>query len=104
MLEDIENVVSNCFTCKRTNRAKIYRHPAQALSILGLLERVGIDLVLGLRADNPDQFNGILVITEFLLLLINDCNKSVLSIELHQLIILTQMVNLSALIKRSWNR
>jgi hypothetical protein len=66
MLEDVENVVSNCFTCKRTNRAKIYHHPAQALPILGLLERVGIDLVLGLPADNPEQFNGILVITEYL--------------------------------------
>ncbi len=36
-----------------------------ALPILGLFERVGIDLVLGLPADNPEQFNGILVITEY---------------------------------------
>ena len=64
-MDDVKKVVSSCFTCKRTNRAKVY-HPAQALPILELFERVGMDLVLGLPADNPDQFNGILVITEYL--------------------------------------
>ena len=66
LLDDVKKVVSSCFTCKRTNKAKVYHHPAQALPILQLFERVGMDLVLGLPADNPNQFNGILVITEYL--------------------------------------
>ena len=64
--KDVEMVILKCMTCNRFNRAKTFHHPAKALQIVGLHDRIGIDLVLGLPDNNPQQYNGILVITEYL--------------------------------------
>ena len=63
---DIKNFVDKCLSCKRANRGKVYHHSAQALPITALFDRIGMDLVLGLPSDNVHNYNGILVLTEYL--------------------------------------
>ena len=58
MLHDVKTVINNCLSCKRVNRGKSFQHPAQALSIVGLFERIGIDLFLGLPSDKIEKFMG----------------------------------------------
>jgi hypothetical protein len=48
------------------NKGRLLHHPARSIKILELLERVAMDLVLGLPSDNPEKYVGILVITEYL--------------------------------------
>lgn len=65
MKDDIKAVIEQCWTCARFEKARTVEHPAQALQINSIFERVGIDLVLGLP--NTDEgYNGIVVITEYL--------------------------------------
>ena len=66
MSTDVSQNIKKCLPCQRMNHGRTYHHPAQALPIVGLFDRVGIDLVLGLPSDNPENFNGIVVITEYL--------------------------------------
>ena len=66
MDKDVTRVIKSCLSCNRINKGKIFHHPAQVLPIIGLFDRVGIDLVLGLPSDNEEKYNGILVITEYL--------------------------------------
>ena len=66
MALDVSKYINNCFSCKRMNREKIFHHPARPLQVIGLFERIGIDLIFGLPADNSERYVGILVITEYL--------------------------------------
>jgi len=64
MIKQIFDVISRCETCHRNDRARIVHHPALALDVSGIFDRVGLDLVLGLT--ETDSFKGILTICEFL--------------------------------------
>jgi len=64
MIKQIFDVISRCETCYRNDRARIVHHPALALDVSGIFDRVGLDLVLGLT--ETDGFKGILTICEFL--------------------------------------
>ena len=46
MFDDIQTIVKRCTTCIRHQKAIPKNHPAQALSIDGFGDRVGMDLVL----------------------------------------------------------
>jgi hypothetical protein len=65
MIKDIEKVVKRCKICHRNDRARIFHHPALALNITGIFDRVAIDLVLGLDTTR-EGYKGILTITEHL--------------------------------------
>ena len=65
MWVDCEFELKNCMTCLRYQKTPIQDHPALALPISGLFDRLGMDLILGLPKTDED-FVGILVITEYL--------------------------------------
>jgi hypothetical protein len=65
MIDDIERVLRQCSVCQRNDRAKIIHHPALALEVAGIFNRVVMDLVLGLETTD-EGFKGILTLTEFL--------------------------------------
>ena len=65
MIELIIQIIAACMVCQQFERARIYDHPAKALPILGLFDRVGIDLVFGLPL-TLEGFKGILLITDYL--------------------------------------
>lgn len=65
MIQDIERIIGNCDQCKRNQKSIVYNHPANALEITRIFDRVGIDLILGLP-ETEEGFNGIMVITEYL--------------------------------------
>lgn len=65
MRKDIEHIVSACSACLRHNKVSIQEHPAQAINPIGIFDRIGIDLVLGLPM-TEEGYIGILVITEYL--------------------------------------
>jgi len=65
MQNDVEQVINNCLPCKRHQDKRIMDHPAKALPITGMLDRVGMDLVFGLP-ETSSGYKGILVITEYL--------------------------------------
>ena len=65
MWHQVEIFIDSCLTCLRFKRTTILNHPALAIPINDVMERVGIDLVLGLPLTETG-FNGILVITEYL--------------------------------------
>jgi hypothetical protein len=63
MIKTAEEVVLYCTQCKRNEPDRINDHPARALAITGIFDRVGIDLVFGLP-ETQEGFKGIIVITE----------------------------------------
>ena len=65
MKQDVESVVRRCQQCKRHQEQTIQNHPAMALPITGIFDRIGMDLVFGLP-ETKDGYKGILVITEYL--------------------------------------
>ena len=65
MVHDVTRVLKQCLVCKRNTKLPSIEHPARALPVTGLFDRVGIDLVFGLPTTS-DGFVGILVITEYL--------------------------------------
>ena len=65
MMDDIYRVIRNFETCKRFEHSKVVNHPAKALPITGLFDRVGIDLIFGLQ-ETSEGYRGILIITEYL--------------------------------------
>jgi hypothetical protein len=65
MWDQVNLYVNNCLTCLRFKKGITYDHPALALPIHDVMERIGIDLVLGLPL-TEEGHNGILVITEYL--------------------------------------
>jgi hypothetical protein len=61
MIEFVIQIIAACMVCQQFERARIYDHPAKALPILGLFDRVGIDLVFGLPL-TLEGFKGILLL------------------------------------------
>jgi len=61
----VEVFIDSCLTCLRFKRSSVLNHPAIAIPINDVMERIGIDLVLGLPL-TESGYNGILVITEYL--------------------------------------
>ena len=65
MVKDIERVVKECQTCQRHQKQIASNHPAIALEVNGIFDRIGIDLVFGLPG-SEEGYKGLLVITEYL--------------------------------------
>ena len=65
MMNNIETLIRNCIQCLEHKRVVLKEHPAIALSIHRLMERIGIDLAFGLPITN-EGFNGVIVIIEYL--------------------------------------
>ena len=65
MVIDTTHVVKNCLTCQRHQKTKILEHPALALPVESIFDKVGIDLVVSLP-ETMEGYKGILVITEYL--------------------------------------
>ena len=61
MIEFVIQIIAACMVCQQFERARIYDHPAKALQILGLFDRVDIDLVFGLPL-TLEGFKGILLL------------------------------------------
>lgn len=65
MIKTVESVIKNCTDCKKNQLDNLFNHPASALPITGIFERIGIDLIFGLN-ETAEGYHGILVITEYL--------------------------------------
>ena len=65
MFEDVKNTIKRCLPCLRNKQLPSHEHPALALPITGLHQRVGVDLIQGLPVDSKG-YRYILVITEYL--------------------------------------
>ena len=63
--KDIERAINACAECQKFKITPTFSHPAQALNISGIFDRVGVDLVLGLPT-TEEGYNGIIVFTEYL--------------------------------------
>jgi len=63
--QQVELFIDSCLTCLRFKRATVYNHPALALKINDIMERIGMDLVLGLPL-TESGYNAILVVTDYL--------------------------------------
>ena len=64
MVDDVDKVLRKCNVCQRNDRATIVHHPALALEVNGIFDRV-VDLVFGFET-TVEGFKGILTITEYL--------------------------------------
>ena len=65
MKEDISKIIKFCQTCQLNQKAKVYDHPAKAIKIDELNERIHIDLVFGLP-QTEEGYNGIFLVVEAL--------------------------------------
>ena len=65
MIEDVTRIVKECLTCQRHQKIRPLNHPAKALEVDGVFDRVGIDLVFGLPP-TEEGFKGVVVFTEYL--------------------------------------
>ena len=65
MMKDIHTVIKRCLSCQRNQKIIPFNHPAKALEVEGIFDRIGIDLVFGLPV-TKEGYKGILVITEYL--------------------------------------
>lgn len=65
MIKDIEQSLSKCTECIKFNKEKVFNHPAIALEVDNIFDRIGMDLVLGLPKTSRGNV-GIMVITEYL--------------------------------------
>jgi hypothetical protein len=65
MMIQIITVLKQCETCARNKKESELNHPAIALKVTGLFDRVGIDLTFGLP-ESSEGYIGVMVITEAL--------------------------------------
>jgi hypothetical protein len=65
MSTTVGEVIKNCIDCIKNQKVRVWNHPAEALEVTGIFDRVGIDLVFGLK-ETSEGYHGILVITEYL--------------------------------------
>ncbi|CAF1107876.1 unnamed protein product, partial [Brachionus calyciflorus] len=63
MLDDLRKVIKQCLPCQRNNKMVVKYHPAIAIKVGNVFDRIQIDLVLGLM-ETPDGYIGILEIIE----------------------------------------
>jgi len=65
MPKQVVDFVSRCMVCNRNDRVAPINHPALALEVTGIFDKVGIDLAFGFPVTS-EGYKGILVMTEFL--------------------------------------
>jgi hypothetical protein len=65
MTATMERVIKSCGPSKANQLERVWNHPAKALPVTGIFDRIGMDLLLGLKETN-EGYIGILVITEYL--------------------------------------
>ena len=65
MYELVKQIIASCLICQKFERSRIYDHPARALPVTGLFDRVGMDLVFGFPI-TIDGFKGLLILTDYL--------------------------------------
>lgn len=65
MIKQCESVIKNCLTCLRFSKTPIIEHPALAIRVNDVFDRIGIDLVFGLP-ETEEGYKGIMVITEYI--------------------------------------
>jgi hypothetical protein len=65
MMKTIESQIRRCIECLKHKHVIVKEHPAIALAIHRLMERIGIDLAFGLP-ETDEGYHGVLVITEYL--------------------------------------
>lgn len=65
MRETCKKIHRNCLECLRNNKCKIINHPALAIPILGIFDKICLDLSFGFE-QTPEGYIGILVIIEYL--------------------------------------
>ena len=63
MKDQIAHVLRQCEVCARNEREATLNHPAIALRVGGIFDRVGIDLVFGLP-ETSENYTGVMVITD----------------------------------------
>jgi len=66
IVEDVKRFIKQCEVCLRHQKVRKLDHPAQVTNVTQLFEKIGMDLVFGLPVTEPENFKGILVITEYL--------------------------------------
>jgi hypothetical protein len=64
-MKTIDTIIRNCIECLKHKRVTINEHPAIAIPIHKIMERIGIDLAFGLPLA-VEGFHGVLVIIEYL--------------------------------------
>jgi hypothetical protein len=62
---DVETYISKCINCLRNKKFINLEHPARALKVTFIFERIGMDIVSGLPVTNS-KYSKILVIAEYL--------------------------------------
>ena len=65
MVQTITSFINKCDVCNRHQKVPVINHPALALPVTGLFDRIGIDLIGGLP-ETRDGHKYIMVITEYL--------------------------------------
>ena len=65
MIDTVTKAIATCIICQKYEKARIFDHPARALKITGLFDRVGIDLVFGFPLTS-EGYKGILLVTDYL--------------------------------------
>ena len=76
MQDDIINFVNNCKVCLRNNTGKIWNHPALAIPITGIHDRIHIDLHFGLNESKEGYIGNLVVIESLTDMPWNRCLKS----------------------------
>ena len=64
MKAEVEKCISDCEQCKRNHKVAPMEHPAKAIQVKSLFDRVGIDLTFGLT-ETKEGFHGLLTIVEY---------------------------------------
>ena len=65
MDKDCEFIIKSCLPCLRFKKTPVLDHPALALPINQIMDRIGVDLVFGFPK-TADGYVGVMVITEYL--------------------------------------
>ena len=65
MLKQIRIEVKRCLVCQRNDRINPINHPAQAIEVDSIFDKVGIDLSFGFP-ETSEGFKGIMVCIEYL--------------------------------------
>jgi hypothetical protein len=65
MDQDVKCIVGRCMTCQRHERVPAVNHPALAIEVTGIHDRISVDLILGLP-QTDEGYLGIITICESL--------------------------------------
>ena len=65
MIDEVKRCIQKCEVCQRNQKVPMESHPAKAIKVNNIFDRVGIDLVFGFP-ESTDGYVGVCVITEYL--------------------------------------